>query len=35
MPRDEDLEQFLESFQRLGFTVMKPNFASLTSKINF
>ena len=35
MPRDEDFEQFLESFQRTGFIVMKPNFAPLTSKTNF
>ena len=32
MPRDEDFEQFLESFQRTGFTVMKPNFAPLSIK---
>ena len=35
MPRDEDFEQFLESFQRTGFIVINPNFASLTSKTNF
>ena len=35
MPRDEDFEQFLESFQRTGFIVMKPNSASLTSKTKF
>ena len=32
MPRDEDFEQLLESFQRTGFIVMKPNFAPLSIK---
>ena len=35
MPRDEDFEQFLESFQRTGFTVMKPNFTPLSIKTRF